>query len=83
MWSGRQLWREIEKRWDGGAVRQRDECQTSGRRQIMPCLPRVPVWVGLTLTGPAHCLQEPKEEKGRQEEADAILQRGARETWQA
>ena len=29
VWPGRQLWREIEKRWDGGAVGQRDECQTS------------------------------------------------------
>ena len=54
-----------------------------GRRQIMSCLSRVPVWVGLTLTGPAQCLEEPKEEKGRQEETNAVLQRGPRETWQA
>lgn len=49
----------------------------------MSCLSRVPVWVGLTLTSPAQCLEEPKEEKGRQEETNAVLQRGPRETWQA
>lgn len=47
------------------------------------CQSRVPAWVGLTLTGPAQHVDEPKEEKGRQEEAYAILQRGPRETWQA
>lgn len=50
---------------------------------MMSCFSGVPVWVGLTLTGPAQCLEEPKEEKGRQEQADAVLQRGPRETWQA
>ena len=54
-----------------------------GMRQMMSCFSGVPVWVGLTLTGPAQCLEEPKEEKGRQEQADAVLQRGPRETWQA
>lgn len=36
--------------------------------------------VGFTLTCPAQCLEEPKEQKSRQKEAYTILQGGSGET---
>lgn len=48
------------------------------------CLPAEGLaWVVLTLTCPAQCLEEPQEQKSRQEETYTVLQGGARETWWA
>lgn len=39
--------------------------------------PQVMVRVGLTLTSPAQCLEEPEQKKGRQEKAYAVLEGGS------